>query len=300
VHLSSLTGLPETCYTLNYVVQERQDDNPWNLWGIRRIAVYQKFSYDDQSSTWILLHPSERIRQWVQESLQAQSERTSVSCAQKALETHMAFFSNSAENWRTYYKFLERYLIEKVGCFPTTPQDRITDILVQTACAYICDVSTPEMAATATKQVWGVKFQDLQNLHKFEEKLYELQRSLDTNSEAIHALVRLNNDIRDFGSASEKDGKYWYRVNHALEQYRHEIGLQQRNIDNFLKRISGRSQLVFQPPTLGLLSRGLTLKNSSSVTSRNSIPLRLSILRCEKCLNKTAQSLQRSIRRCEI
>jgi tetratricopeptide (TPR) repeat protein len=223
------------------MVEKNDDSDPWKRWSLRRTAVYQKFSHDDQSSTWILLTPSERASQRVQESLHTQSERTS---AQKTLETHLTLFSSAAENWRSYYNSLEAYFNKKVGYFSAPPQNSMTDMLVQTSSALHYDFSTPDKVGSSAPQAFDVKFDDLQKIQRFEEKVHEFQRSLDANKEAILALARLNNDIRGFIPKSEKGDQCWYRVDHALEKHRLEIDLWQRNIDSFLKRISGRSQLV--------------------------------------------------------
>lgn len=137
-----------------------------------------------------------------------------------------------------------------------------------------CDVSTPDKAKDSF-QAYNVKFGDLQNLQKFEEKVHEFQRSLDANKEAILALSILNNDIRKFSPGS--DDRCWYRVDHALEKYRREINLQQSNIESFLKRISGRLQLVFSSLTIRFANERtdtqpfklyniLDLKNSTTVS----------------------------------
>jgi Mg2+ and Co2+ transporter CorA len=120
----------------------------------------------------------------------------------------------------------------------------MTDMLVQTSSALHYDFSTPDKVGSSAPQAFDVKFDDLQKIQRFEEKVHEFQRSLDANKEAILALARLNNDIRGFIPKSEKGDQCWYRVDHALEKHRLEIDLWQRNIDSFLKRISGRSQLV--------------------------------------------------------
>lgn len=102
------------------MIEKNENDDSLKRWSLRRTAVYQKFSYDDQSSTWILLYPSESAHERVQESLEVQSETTSISPAQKALETHMTLFSSAAENWRSYYNFLVTYFNDHVGYFNRT------------------------------------------------------------------------------------------------------------------------------------------------------------------------------------
>ncbi|KAF8545336.1 hypothetical protein BDD12DRAFT_811413 [Trichophaea hybrida] len=236
---SGLLDQYEISYSLNYAVEKNGSDDFWKKWVLRRTAVYQKFSYDDQSSTWILLYPSDRARERVQESLQVQSKKKCISHAQKTLETHMTLFSSAAENWRSYYNLLETFFND------------------ETSHALYCDVSTPDQPESSRREALDVKFSDLQHLQKFEEKVHEFQRSLEANKEAIRTLATLNSDIRKFSLESEKDDQCWYRVDHALEKHRLELGLQQKSIESFLKRISGRSQLLYNI---------LDVKNSTTVS----------------------------------
>lgn len=87
--------------------------NPWD-WSLRKTAVYQKFDYETQSSTWITVFPSERVRTRVQETLEAQSKQTTKKIGHKAIEAHVGIFANAAENWRSYYNCLDKYLEDNV------------------------------------------------------------------------------------------------------------------------------------------------------------------------------------------
>lgn len=106
----------EVSYSLNYVIEKGQND-PWK-WSIRRTAVYHKFVFDTASSTWIVVYPSQRAQQRLQERLQASQtshdEFPVVGSSLNMLELHMVLVNNATENWRSYSNCLEMFLEKKV------------------------------------------------------------------------------------------------------------------------------------------------------------------------------------------
>lgn len=102
----------EICYNLKYA--EKNNRLPEDPWSVRQTCVYQKFEYDCKRSTWILVQPSERARNRLQEVFKSRTTEDIDRSVHNPLDIHLLFISASAENWRWYFNYLEESLIDMV------------------------------------------------------------------------------------------------------------------------------------------------------------------------------------------
>ena len=100
----------EVCYNIRYIDRNgRQDEDPWSL---RQIGVYERYSFEKQSSVWFLLQPSAHVCQRLKDDLQMKSSSTSASTDQTLL-LHALIQFTASRHWMDYVDDL-RLQIEKL------------------------------------------------------------------------------------------------------------------------------------------------------------------------------------------
>ncbi|KAF8544639.1 hypothetical protein BDD12DRAFT_872605 [Trichophaea hybrida] len=133
------------------------------------------------------------------------------------LEMHMIILSSASENWRAYFNSLEEYFLKTT----TNAVNYLVDSKL------LFDRSHPD----SKKQNQGVSpstlevsFEDVQLLQKFEE-------------------TSLNDAYHKFSDPD--DDASWDTFNAALECYLLEMASYKRNVENLLRRVHGRSRLLY-------------------------------------------------------
>ena len=82
----------ELCYTLKFGVKNgRKPESDPQAWSIRQSSVYQKFTYDSRQAAWILVQPSNTVKERLK-GIAASSEK-----AANPLKTHLLFLSAAGE-----------------------------------------------------------------------------------------------------------------------------------------------------------------------------------------------------------
>lgn len=87
----------ELCYNLRYVQKSGRETHPWS---VRQMGVYQKFDFNESSSTWIFLQPTCQVKRL---AIAMPNQRT-----RHPLDTHISILSSTTEAWRWYLKELDQ------------------------------------------------------------------------------------------------------------------------------------------------------------------------------------------------
>jgi hypothetical protein len=91
------------------LADEQPDHDPWS---IRQTAVYQRYDSELKRIVFILISPSQIVKDAVIEALEAgrQSKRLL-----KPFDLHLIIISALQDNWRLYVRSLEELMREKVN-----------------------------------------------------------------------------------------------------------------------------------------------------------------------------------------
>jgi len=108
----------ECAYSLQYVVlngrlaEEQPNHDPWS---IRQTAVYQRYDSELNRIVFILVSPSQIVKDAIAEALEAGCQRKRLP---KPFDLHLIIVSALQDNWRLYVRSLEELIREQVN-FPT-------------------------------------------------------------------------------------------------------------------------------------------------------------------------------------
>lgn len=100
VNLHPLLTLSEICFDLRYpAIHGRNDCSP--IWSIRRTGIYHKYKPETEKSTWILIQPSESIKNRT-ETLARQNDEFSL-----LLAPFLLVLFSTERKWGEYIEYLE-------------------------------------------------------------------------------------------------------------------------------------------------------------------------------------------------
>ena len=106
------------CYNVGYM--ERNGRNRGSPWSLRQTGVYQRYDATTESSTWILLQPSDYMRRRLAEALSIES-RSAYNVASGPLHLHGFFLSASERNWEDSIEHVQQELESLVTRTIRTP-----------------------------------------------------------------------------------------------------------------------------------------------------------------------------------
>jgi len=106
----------EVCYNIrHFELHGRELKDPWSH---RHAAFYQRFSFAEHSSTWIIIQGPSKLKSYV-EKVVAEQTRLSPAYHEHPLYLHVHFFKMLERNWTSYLITLEAQRCKIVGvrCF---------------------------------------------------------------------------------------------------------------------------------------------------------------------------------------
>lgn len=204
---------------------------------MRQSAVYQKFEYNQQINTWILVQPGKGVRNRVLEAYKARSLECLDGEATNPLEMHLIHLTEASANWRDYFNTLETHLLETTSnSVNTAAGSKVRD-----------NVQKRLIHGDTTKdpcELLDVRFEMVQDLQKFEEIAQQFQTALEVNEEVVKTLRALNDKLHKFSQDPNEGEVSWQMFDNSLQQYLSQTLLQKRSVETLLKRIRGRAELV--------------------------------------------------------
>lgn len=246
----------DVCYSISYVVKNNRPNSTLTepkKWSIRQMTVSQKHSFDDNSDAWILVKPTGRTMERIQEACEAEhaEEETDV-LPKNPLEKHLIFLSMAGEGWRNYYNTCEEWFLDYTA----------NSVLYQVESQFnstISKPSKPEGAASSEKapikppQRRGtssleVSFKNVQMVQQFSEDLQYFRTCLLNNEAAIQKLRSINTSIHNLRSSDEKDLYHasYIDFDSTLESLIGEIQQHQRNVESLMATVRSRSRLLYE------------------------------------------------------
>jgi hypothetical protein len=226
----------ELCYNFKFIVQTKpptENSRPSDNWRIRQTGVYQQHRPNSTTSaqdTWILVQLATRVQDRL-------SQTSTSSSNTSPLAPHLLFLSAATAGWRDYFNVMEAYFLK------TT----------ESAVHKQMSMPGPTGAANATLDgrrrilhgkdpaySFEVSFHDVQMLQQLEEEVQTFAAALGINRDILITLQTLNSTlaVTDTSPATVMFAA-------ALEQYITDLGRHTRNVDALLRKIRGRSRLLY-------------------------------------------------------
>ena len=111
-----LNLMEEITYNL-YHVEQHGRSNLKDPWSIRQTAVYQKFSFNDERSTWTMVQLAKPIRNIIEKVIAGAKPRSSTTRGHWLLPilVHTMILTMSQRKWKTYIHYLAERLASLVS-----------------------------------------------------------------------------------------------------------------------------------------------------------------------------------------
>ncbi len=111
-----LNLMEEITYNL-YHVEQHGRSNLKDPWSIRQTAVYQKFSFNDERSTWTMVQLAKPIRNIIEKVIAGAKPRSSTTRGHWLLPIliHTMILTMSQREWKTYIHYLAKRLASLVS-----------------------------------------------------------------------------------------------------------------------------------------------------------------------------------------
>ncbi|MCJ1250174.1 hypothetical protein MMC30_007400 [Trapelia coarctata] len=206
----------ECAYGLRYVeLNHRQTTEPWS---IRQTVVYHKFITETQSSTWLMIAPSESTQLQWDRYLKSFRDISKTN----PFEFHVILLDTALANWRPYVISLTQRI--------TRESDRLV----------VADVDA--------EGPLSLKIEQRQTFKDIEDYIIDALVALDSTSETVHAMVQ---DYRQFclsyGNTHSANRNESDPVSLALLEKQREISSSRKKIEALQRKVEGSISLVKQP-----------------------------------------------------
>lgn len=102
----------EICYNIRHFEEHGRDlEDPWSC---RHYAVYQQYSFEDDTSTWILIQVPKTTQAYLKRVTRESSDINNSSTQGHPMELHLHFLASGGRNWRKYINYLSEQLDQMV------------------------------------------------------------------------------------------------------------------------------------------------------------------------------------------
>lgn len=100
-----------------YHVEQHGRSNLKDPWSIRQTAVYQRFSFSDERSTWIIIQLAKPIRTIIEKVIAGERPRSSTNCGHwlQPIVIHSMILTISQRRWKYYIRYLAERLSSLVS-----------------------------------------------------------------------------------------------------------------------------------------------------------------------------------------
>lgn len=117
---SDMLNLVEEITYNFYHVEQHGRSNLRDPWSIRQTAVYQKFSFKNENSTWIIVQLAKPIRNNIEKVIAGDGPPSSTTRGHWLLPIviHTMIMTMSQRNWKTYIQYLAKRLATLVSQRP--------------------------------------------------------------------------------------------------------------------------------------------------------------------------------------
>lgn len=225
--------LQELCYNLRYPEKNGRIDDP--IWSIRHVAAYQQYYHKTGISRWLLVQPSEDMKQTVEDLIQADGCLTT-----NPVIPHLAILLSSEKGWRGYINDLQEEFNELVRMFQLTYRSRLlalqTPVLTIMTQDYKAKFFKP---AISDNDSFYVRFGDSQLLHRRRQKLLKSFAILDSCTSIAQGCKHFCKDIDKVSQVQIPPS-----VKVEIDLYITKVGAHKRAVNLLLKQSAGTLKLV--------------------------------------------------------